>query len=215
MSSWPHGDPNAVVKDVLTQSAYRAKPTHSDAPVLRFWSQFWEWLGNLVRPFFRWLDHVLGSGGAPAQVITFAIGVVTVVLLGFLIYRIILAFAQPVVERRRAAEHALEQRLDAAAWQAFAAERAARGDYAQAIAALFAAALALLDERALVPFDSSRTPGEYRRLVRRASEAVAAPFDVLADRFVRAAFAPDAPQRSDCEAAFAAFGNLRPLVELG
>ena len=166
-----------------------------------------------MRPFFRWLDHVLGSGGGTAQAITFVIGVVTIALLAFLIYRIVLAFAKPAIERRRAAEYSLDERLDAAAWQALAAERAARGDYAQAIAALFAAALALLDERALVPFDASRTPGEYRRLVRRASEPIAAPFDVLADRFVRAAFAADTPQRGDCEAAFAAYGTLRPLIE--
>jgi len=213
LSRWPHGDPNAVVKEVLSQSAYRTKPTHSDSPVLSFWSQLWEWVGNIVRPFFSWLDHVLGSGGGTAQVIALAIGVVTIAVLAFLIYRVVLAFVKPVVGRRHAAEHPLVERLDAAAWQALAAERAARGDYARAIAALFAATLALLDERALVPFDASRTPGEYRRLVRRASEAIATPFDVLADRFVRAAFAAEAPQRGDCEDAFAAFGALRPLVD--
>jgi len=213
VSRWPSGDPNAVVKDVLAQSAYRARPTQPDSPVLSFWQQLWEWLGNLVRPFFRWLDHVLNSGGGTAQVVSIALVVVTVVLLAFLIYRVVLAFAKPAVERRRAAEHSLDERLDAAAWQALATERAARGEYAQAIAALFAAALALLDEGALVPFDSSRTPGEYRRLVRGESEAIAAPFDVLTERFVRAAFAAGVPQRGECEAAFAAFGSLRPLLE--
>jgi hypothetical protein len=210
VSRWPHGDPNAVVKDVLSQSAYHTKPTASDSPVLRFWEELWQWIGNITRPFFHWLDGALSSGHGTAQVITVAIVAVTLAALGFLIYRIALAFVNPVAERRRGMDRPLDERLDAAAWQALAAERAARGDYASAIAALFAAALALLDERALVPFNASRTPGEYRRLVRSESPALAAPFDVLSDRFVRAAFAEEPARREDCDIAFAAFDELQP-----
>jgi len=213
MKHWPHGDPNVVVKDVLNQSAYRAEPTHSDSAILSFWEQLWEWVSNLFRPFFHWLDQALSSGGGTAQAITIAIVAVTVVVLAFLIFRIVLAFVKPAIESRRAVEHPWEERLDAADWQALAAERAARGDYGAAISALFAAALTLLDEHALVAYDAARAPGEYRRLVRRESEVLAAPFDALADRFVRAAFAAAEPQRGDCDAAFAAFGAFRPLLE--
>jgi hypothetical protein len=216
VNRWPNGDPNAVVKQVLAQPAYRKTPTHADSPTLRFWYELGQWLDRLFSPFRKWLDHTLSSGHGTAQILVVAIVVVTILVLVLLIYRIVLAFAKPVVAARRlAAVGAPDERLDADAWRALAAERAAAGDYARAIAALFRAALALLDESALVPFDSSRTPGEYRRLVRRESERIAAPFDVLCERFVWAAFAEAIAQRGDFEAASAAFGAFGPLVARG
>ena len=216
MNPWPNGDPNAVVKQVLAQTAYRRTPTQPDSPILRFWYELGQWLDHLFSPFRKWLDHALSSGHGTAQIIVAVIVILTILVLVFLIYRVVLAFAKPVVEARRlAAVGRLDERMDADAWRVLAAERAAAGDYARAIAALFRAALALLDESALVPFDPSRTPGEYRRLVRRESERIAAPFDVLSDRFVWAAFAEAVPQRGDFEAASAAFGSFRPLVARG
>jgi hypothetical protein len=216
LSHWPNGDPNTVIKQVLAQPAYRRVPTRPDSPTLRFWYELGQWLDKLFSPFRRWLDHALSSGHGTAQIVVVVIVAITILLLAFLIYRIVLAFAKPVVEARRlAVKGPLDELMDADAWRALAAERAAAGDYARAIAALFRAALALLDEKALVPFDSSRTPGEYRQLVRRESERIAAPFDILSDRFVRAAFAQAVPQRSDFETAFEAFGALTPLVLQG
>jgi len=168
VNPWPNGDPNAVVKQVLAQTAYRRTPTQPDSPILRFWYELGQWLDHLFSPFRKWLDHALSSGHGTAQIIVAVIVILTILVLVFLIYRVVLAFAKPVVEARRlAAVGRLDERMDADAWRVLAAERAAAGDYARAIAALFRAALALLDESALVPFDPSRTPGEYRRLVRR------------------------------------------------
>jgi hypothetical protein len=214
LNRWPHGDPNAVVKEILAQPAYQKSVTGHDAPVLQFWYEFWRWVDHVTSPFFKWLDRVLSSGHGTAQVVTVLVVAVTTALVAFLIYRLAIAFARPLVERRRpAVEGPLNGRFGADEWRALAAECAASGEYARAIAALFAAALSLLDESALVPFDSARTPGEYRRLVRRENETIAGPFDVLTERFVHAAFAEELPRRGDFEAASAAFGALRPLVK--
>ncbi|MGH7707920.1 MAG: DUF4129 domain-containing protein, partial [Vulcanimicrobiaceae bacterium] len=74
----------------------------------------------------------------------------------------------------------------------------------------FNAALAALDERAIVPLDGARTPGEYQRRVRAILGAAATPFDDLVARFVPACFAPAPPARSDYDTALAAFDRLMP-----
>ena len=73
-----------------------------------------------------------------------------------------MAFAAPDVRRRGSySGRALAERRSSSEWRAAAADFAAKGEFARAIAALFSAALAELDERGLVALDPSRTPGEY------------------------------------------------------
>lgn len=211
--TWPHGDPNAVAKAILAQSAYRGAPTQTKPPALTLWELFWQWLDHLFRPFFNWLSHAAGTSGATGTLIGIAIIGVAVLLLALLLYRIVVAFVRPADRPGRSIF--ATARLDvrgAAEWRALAAQAAEAGDYARAIAALFAAALVALDERALVPFDAACTPGEYRRRVRRAREPASPPFDRLAERFVLATFAPESPQRADYDAALRAFVSFEPLV---
>ena len=213
MTRWTHGDPNAIVKQILAQRDYRSAPaTSQQSPVLRFWYEFWQFVGRLIKPLFDWLNRALGSGHGPAQVLSVALVLVTVLALAFLIYRIAVAFARPVMEARRNVVGSISDSHDAGAWQALAAERAAAGDFARAIAALFSAALALLDDAGIVAFDAARTPNEYRLLVRRERTSAAPPFDALSDRFVRATFAEATPLRADFDAAALAFGRLQPLL---
>jgi hypothetical protein len=211
--TWPHGDPNAVAKDILAQPAYHSAPTHAHAPPPNLWELFWQRISELLRPIFDWLQRTAGTSGKAGTVIGIVIIAVSVLLLAYLLYRIALAFLRPAERRgpRGASGLRLEMR-SAADWRALATQAAAAGDYARAIAALFAAALVALDERALVPFDAACTPGEYRRRVRRAREPAAAPFDRLVDRFVVAAFGPEPPQRADYDAALHAFVSFEPLV---
>ena len=82
---------------------------------------------------------------------------------------------------------------------------AQRGDYALAIALIFRAALSALDERELIGYDGARTPGEYRRLVRRTIAAAANAFDDLTVRFVRASYARTATTREDFDGAAGAY----------
>ena len=105
------------------------------------------------------------------------------------------------------------QALDTTSPQTLRREAAAayaRGEFGRAIALLFRAALFALDRAAVVDFDTSRTPGEYRRLVGRALPAQAPPFDDLSRRFVRASFAAAAARREDYDAAEAAYATFAP-----
>ena len=63
----------------------------------------------------------------------------------------------------------------------------------------------------LVVIDNASSDGTADYL-RRERAAAAPAFDELANRFVYAAYAPDAPLRSDFEAAARAFENFEPLV---
>lgn len=213
MSAWPHGDPDAVAKAIVAQPAYHAAPAPATSGFLRFWYEFWDLVDRLLRPFWTWLGHALTNTRGVSPLAWFLIGL-TVVATVVLIVRIVLGFVTPAIAARRTALDGggLDERRSADEWQRIATGAAAAGEYARAIAALFAAALAALDERMLVPFDPSRTPGEYRRLVRDARDAADAPFSLLADRFVRAVYAAGAPQRADYDAALGALMNLKPLV---
>ena len=167
-----------------------------------------------MKPFFDWL-HGVGASGKP---IGYAIGFVlaALVLAGivFLALRIVEALTGTGGgdSARRRPAGILAQLRDAAGWREAAARFAAAGDYARAVAALFSAALATFDEEGLIAFDSARTPGEYRRLVRRTAAGEGDAFDALADAFVRAAFSAEAVSAADYARAEDAYARLRPLA---
>jgi hypothetical protein len=199
---------------VLAQAAYRRAPASVDQkPTPSFWELAWNWfVDHILRP----LLHPIGSALARSQGVGKWVGLILIAValcaLAFLIFRLVLAFVRP----RRDAQslergvRSLELGRSSADWLALAREAAARGDYERAIAALFAAALAALDERAVIALDPARTPGEYRRLVRRTRADASVAFDELADRYVRAAYAEAAPERADFEAAERAYASFVP-----
>ena len=214
LRAWAHGDPDAVIKSVLAGREYHHAPvTGTDSPQLRFWYEFWNWIEHLFRPFTNWLKHVFESTSGAMTPLSILVIAASVLALVSVIMRIALAFARPGDGRsaRAALGGALGAPKDADAWRRAAAEAAARGEYAGAIAALFAAALAALDEWALVPYDDSRTPGEYRRRVRAARAPAAPAFDVLAERFVHAAYAADPTSRAEYDSALDAYARFVPL----
>ncbi len=214
MKTWPRGDPSEVVKQILAQPAYRSKTAGAETGHLRFWYEFWAWVGRITKPFWDWLDHLFKSAHGVATPLTYVVVGLLALSVAFLIVRIVLAFAKPALDARQEARTGgtVSERPSAEEWQRRAAQAGASGDYARAIAALFAAALAALDERMLVPFDASRTPGEYRRLVRRVVAAAETPFDALSERFVYAAFAARESDRADYEAALGAYQRFRPAL---
>ncbi len=213
--TWPHGDPNAVARHVLSGAAYhRAAATTAAAPERSLLQIAWDWfVHSVLAPIF---EPVVRAFAASRNVGT-ALGVVLVIVallgLGFVVVRLALAFGRGA--RRTALESsALSGGATFAAtdWRAVAREAAACGEYARAIAALWAAALVLLDERALVTLDPARTPGEYRRSVRRVRSAAAAPFDTLGERFVYATYAATASSARDFEIAEGAFTAFEPAA---
>ncbi len=213
---YPHGDPDAVVRRVLADPAYRhAGQTTSEAPHESLLSIVLHWLfDHLIAPLIHPISRALAASSGVGTFVGFAFVAVALALLAYVAFRLAVAFAAPAVAARAGslAARGLAIELGSADWRAAARDAAARGAYADAIAALFRAALAALDEHAIVAFDAARTPGEYRRAVRRARAAAAAPFDDLADGFVRAAFAGGTPQRAEFDAAERAFAAFEPAL---
>lgn len=132
---------------------------------------------------------VLGVGGA--------VLVLLVVRMGSLYVR------RP--PRQGSLGEALPPQRDADAWRALSEFEAEKGRYGAAVAALFMAALRLLDERGVFPFDPARTPNEYRRLIACALAAASPAFDRLASCFVRATYASGLPLPAEYETAAAAY----------
>jgi hypothetical protein len=208
---WPHGDPDALARSIVAQPAYRIAPSSSAPPAESLLQALLDYLGHVLKPFFDWLHGAAGSAkpfglGLGLLLLALALG-----LVAFAIVRILNALTgvrggRGTIHARRAG--ALPTARSAAEWRALAERAAAAADYASAVAALFSAALAALDERALVPFDAARTPGEYRRLLRRAAASAGRPFDVLADGFVRAAFADEPVDADDYTRALDAYDGL-------
>ncbi|GAC1299304.1 MAG: hypothetical protein NVSMB19_03120 [Vulcanimicrobiaceae bacterium] len=218
MRHWPHGDPDALVRDVLAGDAYRnAAVTSARAPQPGGWAALWAWLGeHVLRPLFAPLFHAFERASAAgfAPLLGSVLVIAALALLALVAFRLAVAVERATRGRARTSGLATPAaaRRDAQAWRALARDAAARNDFARAIAALFAAALALLDERAVIPFDPARTPGEYRRAVRR-DRALAAPaFDDLAARFVCAAYAPDRPGAAAYAEAERALDRFEPAT---
>lgn len=217
MTHWPHGDPDAVAREVLAGSAYRHSPLeNAHPPPQAWWEPLWGWfLDHVVKPLLAPLAHALvgaaGSGLGGAVVTGFV--AVSLGLLAFVAYRLATAFVRiPHAARGVAGRRSLAPARDDTAWRALAREAATRGDFSRAIGYIFAAALALLDERAVVAFDAARTPGEYRREVRRERMPAASSFDDLAAGFMRASYAAEPPDAGDYAAVVAAFDRFEPAL---
>jgi hypothetical protein len=212
--AWPH-DPNLVARAVLAEPAFRAAPqaTATAAPPSLL-DVLWRWfLEHVLRPLLHPLASAFSKAhlAAPLGWVLIALALVAFTLAAA---RFALAFARSPPRKAGAGEvgRPLRAWRGAEEWLALAYGAARAGDYARAIAALFAAALARLDERGIVAFDPARTPGEYRRLVRRACAAAAGAFDELALRFARAVYARGSADRDDFEAAEHALRTFEPAT---
>jgi hypothetical protein len=212
-AAFPHGDPNDVVRSILRDPAYHERALAA-APEPSLWERFLQWVLDVLRPLFARLGGVLGETSKFAPALAYALIAVALAGLVLLLALLVRSLVEAHYARRRARPNAEGEALEAERgydeWQTLAMACAQRGEYARAIRALFGAALAGLHERALVPFDPARTPGEYRRLVRGARATAAPAFDALTERFVYASYAPGITGRSEYEAASLAFAKLDP-----
>ncbi len=192
-----------------------APASGTQKPTPSLWQLALDWIvEHIVRPLLRPIGSALSQSQGVGKWVGVGLIVLALVGLAFLIFRLVLAFARPSNDGPRSGGvRSLDDGRSSAEWLALARAAAERGDYERAIAALFAAALAALDERAVVPLDPSRTPGEYRRLVRRSRADASDAFDELAERYVRAAYAEAQPERADFDAAERAFASFEPKVE--
>jgi hypothetical protein len=201
---------------VLAEPAFRVAPQATAAPPApSLLATLWQWfVDHVLRPLFHPLANAL-AGSHAAVPIGWVLIALSLGLFAFALVRLALAFVRIAPRARGAGERGapLAQARSADEWLAAAREAARAGDFGRAIAALFAAALARLDERGIVALDPARTPGEYRRLVRRSCAPAASAFDELAQRFVRAAYARGAAGPAEFEAAEHAFAAFEPAAQ--
>jgi len=177
---WPHGDPRAVARAVLSDPRFHVAQPKAHRTI-------WNAIGDALRTLWNWLvgplRHATGN-----RALTTAIGLAVLAALVAGAVWAILRFARVAraraAARGRAAAHAaaLEDGLDAAALYARALDALAAGRLREAAALLWSSALRALDERGRVAFDPSRSPGEWRRAVRDPA------FDALARDAVVALF---------------------------
>jgi hypothetical protein len=213
-------DPNVAIRAILARPEFaHVRPQQAAVPsfVDRFvnWlSGVLTWFGDLLRRLFShaYLDPgaaamAVKTGRLLSSVLLVVVVAVALAAIAFAVYRIVVALARRRARREALAfgESALSEPQAVADLRAAALAAAQRGDYALAIALMFRAALSALDERALIGYDGARTPGEYRRLVRRTIAAAANAFDDLTVRFVRASYARTATTREDFDGAAGAY----------
>jgi hypothetical protein len=213
---WPHGDPEVVVRSILAQPAYRTAPATADRlPEPTIWDRLQHWIGERIRDLlerFAHLFHGARGAGKPLGVLLLIVsGAALLVLLVRLLTRLTNRSRSPVA---RNGSEALSTERSAAVWHALSLETASQGRYGAAVAALFMAALRLLDERRILAFDAARTPNEYRRRIARTLATASPAFDQLALCFVRATYAQILPERAVYDTAaraYVAFSSEIPV----
>jgi hypothetical protein len=215
--TWPHGDPDTLIRGVLAQPVYRAEQTVDQPPQLTELEQLEQYLGKWFRAhfgFMRRLFHGVRGTGNVLGVILLAAVAVGLIAAGV---RLAAVFTRKNVSRddEGSAQDALGRARSAAQWRTLAFEAAARSDYNTAIAALFLSALQLLDESGVLHFDAARTPGEYRRLVRSTLRVGAPAFDGLTGGFVQAMYGEQSTSRDDYDAAQRSYAAFAPAVTQG
>ena len=217
--SAPGADPRDVAASVLAQKAYQmgtvpaAAPRHSVfQKFLRWLATFIDWLGKQVIDLFH---RLFGKNAATPAADRFVAALLVALVAALAAYLIFLLVSSMMRRARHASSDQgtpLPQSLDPDAVYEFGLAAAARGQYAQAVSLLFRASLAVFDRSGKLPYDGSRTPGEYRHAVRRWFAPASSHFDDIARTFVIAVFAERPISREEFMAADLAYRSMRPLV---
>ncbi|MFI5388738.1 MAG: DUF4129 domain-containing protein [Candidatus Eremiobacterales bacterium] len=209
-SAAPRGDLEAAAKSILAESTYRVsatKPAQAQQPTI--WERILNWIIDRIDALLGGLATATQKVPIVGVIIGYAIVGAAVIGLAFVGYRI----ARRLTSRRDAAVPGLGDALppstNADDLYSLARDAARNGNAAPAVALLYQAALVLLDRVDRVAYDPSRTPGEYRRLVRRKAQAIADAFDALARLFVAVAFGRASIGADDWLRADAAYSGIR------
>ena len=206
----PRSDLEAAAKSILAESAYRARVTKpAQPPQPTIWDRILNWMIEKIDELFGGLATATQKVPILGVIIGYAIVGAAIMGLVFVGYRI----ARRLTSRRDVAVaghgEALPVSTNADALYALARDTARSGNAAPAVALLYQAALVLLDRVDRIAYDPSRTPGEYRRLVRRNAQTIADAFDALARLFVAVAFGRASAGADDWLRADAAFSGIR------
>lgn len=156
--------------------AVLARPEYAPVeppPLYRLLGAIADWWRGTVWPLFsRLLPDIDWTSPAWERFGTMALAVGAMVGLALIIYLVVLAVRawRGRVRRARATGESGGLRpLTAVEWEARAGDAAGRGDWREAAQALYQAVVLRLGERGVVRVDRAKTPGDYRREVRRGS----------------------------------------------
>ena len=214
-TSVPRQDAGAAARAILAQAAYHvAQPQTAAPPQESIWARILDWIWTKIGELFSRLAQATDSVPLFGDIIGVVLIGLAVLGLGFVGYRL----ADGLLSRRRAARGfdagtPLDRTATFDELRDAALRAAAAGAFAPAVALLFQASLRVLDRGFSIPYDPARTPGEYRRAVRRQADAIAGDFDVLARAFTAAAFAQTPVDEPAWRRAMEAFGAIaRPLT---
>ena len=181
----PSGDPAVRARAILADPIFvHDLPPKPQVPSL--WDRFWSWVGHW--PIWAWLREPfrhIAAGRVDSNAVGYAGLAIAALLLIAIIARLVLRLPALFARANGPADVSLGATRNPFADAEAAAQR---GEFTAAIAATFSAALYELDRDEIVPFDASRTPGEYRRAVRRAAPSLEAPFAHIASAFVLAVY---------------------------
>lgn len=207
----PAAEVEAVLADVLSRPEYLPAPPSLlqrglTAAIAWFRENVWERLARLL-PTPDWSSPAWDTAMLVAMTLGAILGLALIVYLVVLAVR---AFRRRRRRLRDAAGAVADVRAPTPAeWEARSAAAAERGDWREAAHALYQAVLLRLAAAEVVRVDASKTPGDYRREVRRARSELGAPIERFLSWFERLAYGPDGGGR-------AAFDRLRQAAaELG
>lgn len=169
----------AALREVFARPELTPPPP---SPLSQWLGRAWEWVKGLwdrLFPDLALTDTVSGALGWTV------IGVLAVVGLGIALHLLLQAggaWRGRSGERREAAPGGLASArgMRAGDWETLARRAAEEGRWRDAALALYQALLFRLHDRGVLRYDPSKTPGDYRRELRRAGGA-GQPFE----RFVR------------------------------
>lgn len=210
LNSGPRVSPSATVPDLraLAQREFavagRYRLSKAPPPHQSLWSRFWSWIGDRLQAFWRTLFGRAHVGARAAANIGDALLVVLGVVLLYVLVRL-LGSVQLARSQSRLRSEALDERPSPVALYNLARAAANAGDYGTAALLLFAATVALLDNKGAVELTSSSTVGDLRRALRGRDAMLVPPFDAVAAPFVQRLYAErivDAPQWQRALAAF-------------
>ncbi len=206
----PESDPTAIAQKVLSARAYQvggagpAPPPHET-----LWEKFLGFIAKLLGRILSGIFRATASTPILGQIFAVVIVLLLVAALSYLVFRLFDALSKSRPSAQGDDGSPIPQAIDPDELYRRGLLAASTGHYAQAIAMLFQASLANFDRQGTVAFDPSRTPGEYRRAVKRKAAAASFDFDTIAHAFIMAAFAEIPLSKQDWSAVDAAYLKLR------
>ena len=154
--------------------------------------QFVRRLGELLSDLWIWLRQTLGSQPGVAQIVTILIVVAAV----FIAVYVTRKYAPQWLWRREEEDEgaSVETPVTVGEWLKLATERAGRGDFRPAATALYQGFLLTLENRGVLSFHSSKTPGDYAlEIARGGGGAVPAAGGRFLDSFQDFSFGQERP----------------------